>query len=98
MAKQKEGFISFGESTIAATPRDLPIKPVDLEFLTQRVETLTSLLTQLLHVTGQINGNGVHAKNRCYNCANGYNHEVSLLTCPCVCHEARRYLTQLAME
>lgn len=76
------------------------LKPVDLEFLTKRIEMLTSLLARMLEVNGERTGNGTHAKDRCYDCAKAFNHYVpaSQFSCPCVCHEARTYLTQLALE
>ncbi len=96
MAKQKEALISF--ELDSEPPTLVPLQSKDLEFLTQRVEDLTSLLTRLLHTTGQINGNAQHAKNRCYDCALKANHELIHHGCHCVCHEARQYITKLASE
>jgi len=96
MAKQKEALISFELDT--APPTLVPLQSKDVEFMTQRIETLTNLLTRLLHTTGQLNGNAQHAKNRCYDCALRANHELVHHNCNCVCHEARTYLTQLSSE
>ena len=96
MAKNKEARISFDLDS--EPPQLVPLQSKELEFLTQRIETLTSLLSRLLLATGQINGNAQHAKNRCYDCALKANHELAHHGCKCVCHEARQYLTQLASE
>lgn len=74
------------------------IKPADLEFLTQRIEALTSLLARLIETTSEITASGIRAKNRCYYCSRRYNHNAPVLTCPCVCHQARNYLSSIASE
>lgn len=74
------------------------LKPVDLEFLTKRIEVLTSLLSRLVVVTGERTANGTSAKDRCYDCARSNSHASATNPCPCVCHEVRKYLTELALE
>lgn len=71
-----------------------------LEFMTHRIEELTSLLARMVETTGEITGNGTHAKDRCYDCAKRSNHYTSdgIRRCDCVCHDARDYLTSLANE
>ena len=88
----REGILELGP----AEPKDLPKPLPSAELLLEQNKNLANLLNQMLITNGVITANGNHAKNRCYDCANRYNHDMSMITCPCVCHEARRYLTSLA--
>lgn len=69
---------------------------VDHEECQRREAELVAMLATLAEVTGQINANGVHSKDRCYDCAVKFTHG-DVLNCSCVCHEVRKYLTQYAV-
>lgn len=94
MAKPKSGVISFDEVEQEPIKEILP----DNDTLMLQVASLSGLLAELLNTVAPVTGNGSKAKNRCYPCELTYTHEnwPTIGQCPCVCHRARTYLTELA--
>lgn len=58
-----------------------------------QIKSLSSLMAMVLHITGETMGGGNKAKDRCMECGPRNAHP----GCKCVCHEARKYLTELTL-